>query len=38
MVERRTMVSIKTVDRLVGILVVTLLFLGGLGGWLRNGP
>lgn len=34
MVERRTMVSIETVDRLVGLLVVALLLVGGLGGWL----
>ena len=32
MAERRTMVSIKTVDRLVGLLVVALLFLGGFSG------
>lgn len=34
MAERRTMVSIKTVDRLVGLLVVALLFLGGYSGWI----
>lgn len=28
------MVSIRTVDRLVGLLVVTLLFVGALGGWI----
>ena len=28
------MVSIKTVDRLVGLLVVALLFLGGVSGWI----
>ena len=32
MTERKTMVSIKTVDRLVGLLVVALLFLGGVSG------
>lgn len=34
MAERRTMVSIKTVDRLVGLLVVALLFVGGFSGWI----
>lgn len=36
MVDPRTMVSIKTVDRLVGLLVVALLFVGGLGGWIAT--
>lgn len=36
MVERKTMASIKTVDRLVGLLVVALVVIGGYGGWIAT--
>lgn len=34
MTGRRTMVSINTVDRLVGLFVIILVLLGGYSGWL----
>lgn len=36
MVERKTMASIKTVDRLVGLLVVALVVIGGYSGWIAT--
>ena len=36
MVERKTMVSIKTVDRLVGLFIIALVFIGGFSGLIAT--
>lgn len=36
MVERKTMVSIKTVDRLVGLFIITLVFIGRFSGLIAT--